>query len=258
MGIANDVREREKTMKSSKSRTALADDDLLARVAGSLTACSLLTVFVFFHIPSLVASQRMSGILLRVVIVVWPLLLSLAALNRRFNSKAESNAAAQKAADGMVVLAGFSVLSVVTAVSQNQYASAGLGVMWLAGTLLVYFALRERVIFTRKEGKQALAIEEGRKRIGRDGFTDLMWAAGAGIKKEVSKAILNGGHINAQDKSGCTALIFAVMNNQPEVVNLLLDAGADPSIPTRRGRSAATIASDRNLAAISELLRLHL
>jgi hypothetical protein len=56
---------------------------------------------------------------------------------------------------------------------------------------------------------------------------------------DVMEAFLRAGaQINARDKSGYTALILAAYNNQPEMVDFLIDRGADPCIGDNRGNTA--------------------
>ena len=69
------------------------------------------------------------------------------------------------------------------------------------------------------------------------GMDQQLWfAAGRGDIENV-KSILNRGSINIDepDEAGETPLFHACHNNQPETVGLLLDAGADPNLPTASG-----------------------
>lgn len=52
----------------------------------------------------------------------------------------------------------------------------------------------------------------------------------------------NDSYINSLDKDGCTALFLACQNNHLEVVQLLLDYGANPTIPNKNGITPYTIA----------------
>lgn len=56
--------------------------------------------------------------------------------------------------------------------------------------------------------------------------TVLMDAAKHGTSADIKKLIKDGEYIHAKDYEGNTALIYAVENNTPEVVQALIDAGA--------------------------------
>jgi len=59
-----------------------------------------------------------------------------------------------------------------------------------------------------------------------------------------------GANVNAQNKNGVTPLMAAVKDENTPVIALLIAAGADPSIPDKRGRRSVDIARGNN-----ELLR---
>jgi ankyrin repeat protein len=62
----------------------------------------------------------------------------------------------------------------------------------------------------------------------RDGFTPLMCAAEWNRMPEVITVLLKAGaNINAKDMFGMTALIWAARDNSPKVITILLKAGAD-------------------------------
>jgi len=72
------------------------------------------------------------------------------------------------------------------------------------------------------------------------GFTPLMWAAGLNPNPEVISVLLKAGaHINARVAGGRTPLMWAVARNRnPDVIAALLDAGADAKAKDSQGRTA--------------------
>jgi ankyrin repeat protein len=85
--------------------------------------------------------------------------------------------------------------------------------------------------------------------------TALILASYFGNKKTVKILINNGADVNAQQFSrGWTPLITAIAWRQPNIVKLLLDAGADPDIQCKRGMTALAIASEHLDPEIVKLL----
>lgn len=68
------------------------------------------------------------------------------------------------------------------------------------------------------------------------GNTPLMVAADTGNAATARVLLKAGAEVNTVNRHGGTALIFAAIRNTPEMVDLLLDAGADP-MPAARGRN---------------------
>lgn len=60
--------------------------------------------------------------------------------------------------------------------------------------------------------------------------------------KKVKELISSGIHINAQDSEGMTPLMWATQAQQPEMVTLLMELGADPKIKDNKGYDALAIA----------------
>lgn len=60
-----------------------------------------------------------------------------------------------------------------------------------------------------------------------------------------------GGDVNLQDKSGNTPLILATRSNYPEIVQLLIESGADPRVEDQYGKSP--IKRTKDLRIISML-----
>jgi ankyrin repeat protein len=64
-----------------------------------------------------------------------------------------------------------------------------------------------------------------------------------------------GVDVNAEDKDGMTALMWAVVNDQTEIAKLLIDAGADIYVKNHQGNTASTLAAKGNHIEIFELLK---
>jgi ankyrin repeat protein len=75
------------------------------------------------------------------------------------------------------------------------------------------------------------------------GLTALMQAAGKGDLAEVRKQLSGNANPNAQDSSGATALIYATQAANPELLSILLRAGADPNVRTYMGQTETMAAS---------------
>jgi ankyrin repeat protein len=61
-------------------------------------------------------------------------------------------------------------------------------------------------------------------------------------------------HLNATDRSGNTAIVLATLNNQPAVVQILLDKGADPNIKGFDKETALQIAKRKKYPEIEKIL----
>jgi ankyrin repeat protein len=65
-----------------------------------------------------------------------------------------------------------------------------------------------------------------------------------------------GADVNARDHDGETALMMAASGGSPEIVQALLDKGADVNAKfTATGKTALTLAEERGHTLIMELLR---
>lgn len=62
-------------------------------------------------------------------------------------------------------------------------------------------------------------------------------------------------YINRQNSKGLTALMLAVINNHPDIVDKLLASGANPSITNNYGEDALMIASKKGYSRIVEMLK---
>ena len=61
-------------------------------------------------------------------------------------------------------------------------------------------------------------------------------------------------NINSQDNKGATALIYAVLSTNEQIVKLLIDSGADKSIFTKKGLTALAIAKNNKMKNMVGLL----
>jgi ankyrin repeat protein len=91
---------------------------------------------------------------------------------------------------------------------------------------------------------------------GDDGLTPLMIAAGQTSPAEgamfvpgstrptdIAQGLIErGADVNAQSKSGVTALMIAAAHNNPPMIGILIDAGADPGLKNSLGQTAAEVA----------------
>jgi quinoprotein dehydrogenase-associated probable ABC transporter substrate-binding protein len=68
--------------------------------------------------------------------------------------------------------------------------------------------------------------------------------------------IKRGADVNAQTKDGVTALMIASARNVAPMIGLLLQSGADPSIKSAQGQTAADIAKQNGAEAAAKALRL--
>jgi hypothetical protein len=93
--------------------------------------------------------------------------------------------------------------------------------------------------------------------IGKRGLTELMYAAAEGDVDRVTKLLATAPNVNAQDDQGKTSLIYAAMNNQPEIIRLLLEKGASPALTTATGRSANWFARKQGFEEVARVLEEH-
>ena len=71
-----------------------------------------------------------------------------------------------------------------------------------------------------------------------DGSTPLMWLAGWGKLEGVRVLVKAGADLDAEDKSGLTAIDYATQQERPDIISYLLEQGARPSneVPPPPGR----------------------
>ena len=98
--------------------------------------------------------------------------------------------------------------------------------------------------------------------VDRDGNTALMWAAWNGTKWAVEMLLSKGASVNLASKRATTALMWAASVSGPfgtgqiEIVNLLLDRGAAIDARDIQGRTALLGACDRQFESSAPLVQL--
>ncbi len=88
----------------------------------------------------------------------------------------------------------------------------------------------------------------------KDGKTPLHYAAACGKEEMVEYLISRGAVIDATDSFGLTPLMQAVYNNWIDCAKVLLDHGADKSIPTKNGRKLQDIYHVQRSPVLMEIL----
>ncbi|HEV7428702.1 MAG TPA: sigma-70 family RNA polymerase sigma factor [Thermoanaerobaculia bacterium] len=77
----------------------------------------------------------------------------------------------------------------------------------------------------------------------------------AGSEKAVALHLRRGGDVNATDDHGTTALMIAASRGHASVCQLLLEAGANPSLRDPNERDALVLAEQNGWRGVAELLR---
>jgi len=95
-------------------------------------------------------------------------------------------------------------------------------------------------IMRRRSRNESEAITQ---RVGKDGFTSLMYAATVGDIPALAQILATGIDINEADERGDTALMHSARANQLEAVDILLNAGADSQKAAKDGTTPITIAN---------------
>jgi len=88
------------------------------------------------------------------------------------------------------------------------------------------------------------------------GRSALMYASSGPYAETVGLLLSKGAEVNVQGAlEGFTALMTAAAEGQLEVVRILLEHGADPSLKDQDGDTAGSFAEENGHAAVVELLR---
>lgn len=89
-----------------------------------------------------------------------------------------------------------------------------------------------------------------------DGQTALLYACRGSSTEAARLLVQKGAGVNIRShKQGFTPLIAAAAVGNPEIVQLLLTSGADPTLKDRDGIAAEQFARERGFPAIAELLQ---
>ena len=86
----------------------------------------------------------------------------------------------------------------------------------------------------------------------RDGWTALIWASCKGDLEIVKLLVESGADIDAKDNDGWTALMRASWRGYSEIVQYLVEIGADINIKNEDGKTALDLADTEE---IKEILR---
>ncbi len=85
-------------------------------------------------------------------------------------------------------------------------------------------------------------------------FGDIFQSAGSGDQVAVAQYLRHGGSPNERDTDGSTPLHFAVANNRPAIVKMLLDAKADVNATMLDGRTPLHVAIQHGCTGLVETL----
>ncbi|WP_104809090.1 ankyrin repeat domain-containing protein [Polaribacter filamentus] len=119
-------------------------------------------------------------------------------------------------------------------------------------TLLIYAIKKDR---TYKVAKYLL--ENGANpNLVTDDLTPLMYATAYQNSAMVQELIGYKANVNFISKEKQSAIVFAIKGRNAEILKLLMDGGADPSIPLKEDYSAVDLAKEENIKEILEVLNI--
>lgn len=95
--------------------------------------------------------------------------------------------------------------------------------------------------------------ERAYRKIGKEGFTELMYCAAVGEHDTARRLIAAGANLNEQASDGVTALMMAVKMKQHELIDLLLEHGAAANVVAKDGSTALSLAKEANHAALEKM-----
>jgi len=103
-----------------------------------------------------------------------------------------------------------------------------------------------------------LSLDVDTKARDRDGMSALIFAAAGGNLRSTAILVEKGkADLEARDDRSLTPLMAAALGGYTEVVEYLLEHGADPSVTGRGGVTARSLAEERNYAPIVRMLDEH-
>jgi ankyrin repeat protein len=122
------------------------------------------------------------------------------------------------------------------------------------GVLFYSVALLWRFTKKSRTGKDYVEVKVlTQKNIGKLGCTELMVLSSQGDAPKILSLLAKGEDINRKDSKGNTALIYALMNSKTNVVELLVQMGADVKLQTNSGQDAIWYADNLGLQEITKL-----
>jgi ankyrin repeat protein len=86
------------------------------------------------------------------------------------------------------------------------------------------------------------------------GNTPLMGCAFKGYPEIAAMLLANGADVNQRNSADQTAIMLAAMFARDDIVDLLLDAGADPRLVDAAGNTAASVAAAQNNLQMADRL----
>ena len=158
----------------------------------------------------------------------------------------------QNLAPALVGLGIFSVSNLADAKDRSIVDTAIIGAFM--GVIIGAFGLV--IAWLRKRGDSDGAREVALAKVGKGGFTPLMFYAVEGDLDMASKVLATGLDVNSKNASGMTALMFAAANGRSEFALWLIGRGARTDEKSSKGKSAADYAKERGHLELEKLLRV--